>query len=55
VNQAHLEVSFEESIESHLLNNGWLHGESMSYDRVLGLDPQELFSFIAATQPVEWG
>ncbi len=52
--QAHKEAAFEESIEKHLLENGWLQGKSGTYDRVLGLDPDELFTFIATTQPVEW-
>jgi type I restriction enzyme R subunit len=51
---AHKESAFEESVEKHLVDNGWLQGESATYDRVLGLDPSELFAFIAATQAVEW-
>ena len=52
--QAHKEAAFEESIEKQLVDNGWLQGDSATYDRTMGLDPSELFAFIAATQPVEW-
>lgn len=47
------ERAFEDSIESHLLDNGWLNGDASGYDRTLGLDPSELIAFLQASQPDE--
>jgi hypothetical protein len=54
VTSAHNEAAFEESIETHLLRNGWLQGDPSGYDRALGMDPGELVAFLQATQPKEW-
>ena len=51
---AHREDAFEESIEQHLLGNGWVQGDPAGYDRALGMDPGELVEFLQATQPKEW-
>lgn len=48
------ETAFEDSIEQHLLDNGWRQGSSATYSRKLGLDSGELATFIAASQPDEW-
>lgn len=48
------EAAFEDSIEAHLLTNGWLPGRASSYDRALGLDPAELVAFLETSQPDEW-
>jgi type I restriction enzyme R subunit len=47
------EWAFEDSIEAHLLANGWLKGSPAAYDRALGLDPSELMAFLEASQPDE--
>lgn len=48
------EAAFEDSIEAHLLGNGWLKVDPATYDRQLGLDPGELIAFVEASQPDEW-
>ncbi|MDT7539368.1 MAG: type restriction enzyme subunit [Actinomycetota bacterium] len=50
----HTEARFEEAIEAHLVDHGWLHGTASNYRPALGLDTAELFTFIGATQPMEW-
>ncbi len=52
--RAHLESAFEESITNHLTGHGWQQGASSDYDRALGLDTGELFTFIGATQVPAW-
>jgi type I restriction enzyme R subunit len=52
--KSHLEAAFEESIEAHLLANGWVWGSSGDYDRALGLDTGQLFTFVGATQIEAW-
>jgi type I restriction enzyme R subunit len=51
---SHTELRFEEAIEAHLLAHGWISGTASNYRPALGLDTAELFTFIGATQPVEW-
>jgi type I restriction enzyme, R subunit len=48
------EAAFEESIEAHLVGNGWGKGSPKEYDVALGLMPTELSAFFAASQPNEW-
>jgi type I restriction enzyme R subunit len=48
------EKSFEASIEEHLLGAGWVQDPPAGYDRALGLLPDALFEFLAASQPEEW-
>ena len=51
---AHLESAFEASIADHLTSHGWVAGTASSYNRALGLDTPELFTFIGATQVDAW-
>jgi type I restriction enzyme R subunit len=48
------ESSFEDSLEAHLLEQGWRQGTSGGYDVALGLMPSELAAFLATSQPDEW-
>lgn len=48
------ERAFEESIEAHLLANGWRKGNRHEYDGTLGLMPAELAAFLQMSQPDEW-
>lgn len=52
--KSHLESAFEETIQAHLLGNGWIQGASDAYNRALGLDTAQLFTFIGATQVEAW-
>jgi type I restriction enzyme, R subunit len=46
---------FEDAIEQWLLDHGsYLKSHASNFDRVLGLDPHELFEFIEVTQPSVW-
>lgn len=51
---AHLERQFEAEIEAHLLANEWIQGDPAAYDRDLGLDMDQLITFIQETQPEAW-
>lgn len=48
------EAAFEASIEADLLDSDWDRLEAGAYDVKLGLFPDELVAFIAASQPDEW-
>ncbi|MFZ1287700.1 MAG: type I restriction endonuclease, partial [Candidatus Phosphoribacter sp.] len=48
------ESAFESSIEAHLLAHGWGKVSATAYDVGLGLFPDELVAFLAASQPDEW-
>jgi type I restriction enzyme R subunit len=48
------ESAFESSIEAGLLSTKWLHIHAGTYDRKLGLFPDELLAFVAGSQPEEW-
>ncbi|GLX96752.1 type I restriction endonuclease [Herbidospora sp. NBRC 101105] len=50
----HHEQSFEGVIESVLLDSGWLKGAQQFYDHDLGLNTQEVFEFVRATQLTAW-
>lgn len=50
----HQESAFESSIEAHLLAHGWGKVDAGSYDRKLGLFPDELTAFLAESQRDEW-
>ena len=52
--KAHLEIAFEEFIEQHLLGHGWVQGSPHDYDRALGVDTGQLFTFVGATQAEKW-
>ena len=47
---AHYESTLEKLITEHLTDNGWLLGDKNNYDRGVGIDRTELFSFLVATQ-----
>ena len=51
---AHYESTLEKLISSHLVEHGWLEGGINSYNRLLGLDLDELFLFITKTQSDSW-
>jgi type I restriction enzyme, R subunit len=48
------EGAFEDSIEAHLLANGWTKESSKNYDIALGLIPTEVSAFLQSSQPDEW-
>lgn len=48
------EATFETNIESHLLSHGWAAVAPSSYDRELGLFPQEVIAFVQESQPRAW-
>lgn len=50
----HKELAFEDLIEKHLVDHGWKQGTAYSFDRELGIDFDELFAFIGATQEDAW-
>ena len=50
-NLAHYESTLEKIITDHLTDNGWLLGDKNNFDRGIGLDQFELFSFLEVTQP----
>jgi len=48
------ESAFETNIEAHLLAHGWSKVAPGSYDRKLGLFPDEVVAFVQASQPKAW-
>jgi type I restriction enzyme, R subunit len=48
------ERKFEGAIEAHLLTHGYAKGDPRTFDRALGLDPDEVLAFAQETQPDEW-
>ncbi|QCU77156.1 type I restriction endonuclease subunit R [Citricoccus sp. SGAir0253] len=48
------EATFESNIEAHLLSCGWDALPASSYDRDLGLFPEEVIAFVQASQPKAW-
>jgi type I restriction enzyme R subunit len=51
---AYKEEAFEDAVEAHLLENGWLKGDPAAYDRERAIDSTEFFAFINATQAEAW-
>ncbi|WP_035278313.1 type I restriction endonuclease subunit R [Actinokineospora spheciospongiae] len=51
----HTERAFEDAIEAAMVAAGWQRGQRDGYNRELGLDTDQLFSFIGATQDDVWG
>jgi type I restriction enzyme, R subunit len=51
---SHKELAFEDLIEKHLLAHGWERGTAYTFDRELGVDFDELFAFMGATQQEAW-
>lgn len=51
----HHESSLEEEICQHFAAHGWLYSPNdTGYDRELALFPEDVFAWLADTQPVEW-
>lgn len=50
----HKEKAFEDEIEAHLLEHGWLRGRDADFDPVRALDAGQLLSFIRETQGALW-
>lgn len=48
------EATFEGNIEAHLTSHGWATMPSASYDRDLGLFPDEVVAFVQESQPKAW-
>lgn len=51
---SHLEKTFEDKIEQHLVSNGWIKGNPGEYSKETGFDTSELKHFILATQAEKW-
>ena len=50
--QQHHEVSFEDDICDHLAKHGWRYSSTdAGYDRELALFPEDVFGWLADTQP----
>lgn len=50
----HSEEAFEDAIERSMVEAGWHRGQRDGYDRELGLDTDQMFTFIGATQNDVW-
>ncbi|WP_435176073.1 type I restriction endonuclease subunit R [Actinacidiphila sp. bgisy145] len=50
----HTESAFGEAIVAAMVERGWREARPQDYRADLGLDTNELFTFIGATQPDEW-
>ena len=50
----HVEERFEDAIEASMLAAGWHRGSSHDYRPDLGLDVDQLFAFVHATQAKAW-
>jgi type I restriction enzyme R subunit len=50
----HVEERFEDAIEASMLAGGWVKGAPHDYRADLGLDVEQLFAFIHATQAMAW-
>jgi hypothetical protein len=50
----HTEERFDGAIEASLLAHGWQQGQRDGYDRGLGLDTDQLYTFTGATQQDTW-
>ncbi|WP_020171105.1 type I restriction endonuclease subunit R [Gordonia polyisoprenivorans] len=51
----HHESVLEEEICAYLAANGWLYSpDDTGYDRELALFPEDVFAWLAETQPAEW-
>ncbi|GHB67746.1 type I restriction-modification system, restriction (R) subunit [Psychrosphaera saromensis] len=48
------EVVFQNDILDQMQSHAWLLGESKNYDKELALYPEDVISFIKATQPEQW-
>lgn len=52
--KVYTEEAFEDAIEHSLLENGYLRGDPMEYDKATALFPGEVLGFIRRTQPDDW-
>ncbi|MCZ2525378.1 type I restriction endonuclease subunit R [Streptomyces sp. HB2AG] len=50
----HHESAFGDAIVAAMLERGWREGNPQDYRADIGLDTNQLFTFIGATQPDEW-
>lgn len=50
----HREIAFENAIENHFLNHGYVKGDSDTFDTQHCIDPVTILTFIQKTQPKEW-
>ena len=50
----HTEETFEAAIEEHLLQSGYVKGDSNNFDSSVAIDTSTLFSFLKNTQPKKW-
>lgn len=50
----HTEIRFEEAIEEHLTENGYLKGDANEYDSNIALFPNDAVEFISKSQPANW-
>jgi type I restriction enzyme R subunit len=50
----HKEKAFEDHIEAHLVEHGWLRGRDADFDPTHAVDPTHLFAFLRDTQPATW-
>ncbi len=50
----HKERAFEDEIEAHLLDHGWLRGRDADFDPKTALDATHLLAFIKETQGALW-
>src|SRR2546425_13372443 len=53
MSQRHSEAAFETVIEAHLLTNGYVVVDRVSFDRERAIFPETVLAFICATQPKE--
>jgi type I restriction enzyme R subunit len=50
----HHEVYFEHYITEQLVNNGWKEGHSSHYDQQRAIYPEDVITWVQATQPDAW-
>ncbi len=54
MSEIHKERAFEDQVEAHLLEHGWLRGRDVDFDPKVALDPTHLLGFVRETQPQLW-
>ena len=50
-NNIHTESTFEEAIVTHLIENGWMQGDSAAFSRDLAMDKKAVLDFVQTSQP----
>lgn len=53
-NSIHIEATFEEAIVTHLVENGWVQGDSSAFSTDLAMDKKAVLDFIQSSQSKEW-